>query len=205
MQKDKPTLFYSRAKILWEKSDSYDRFDAQLHVIHSTLDSFTTDPISEEYEPWTKNFNVEKKTDDINTIFLRHSIETAEAKRRDLLKGAAATEQEEEVKWASDSEDDSEEESSDSDSPQMPNQAKQPQSSDPPRQNPPPPSTPQRKLIAMPVMMLGWCASGVPSRAPNSPKEKEKEKETPKEKNTAGKKDEESGDEDDDSEEEDWE
>lgn len=92
------------------------RFDAQLHVIHSSLDSFTKDPVSEEYEPWTKTFDVEKKTDDISKdlenfnelrasmekvvpdtvkyddfwkryYFLRHSIETAEARRRDLLKG----------------------------------------------------------------------------------------------------------------------
>lgn len=92
------------------------RFDAQLHVIHSSLDSFTKDPVSEEYEPWTKTFNVESKTDDISKdlenfaelrtsmeklvpdqvtykdfwtryYFLRHSIETAEAFRRNLLKG----------------------------------------------------------------------------------------------------------------------
>jgi hypothetical protein len=92
------------------------RFDAQLHVIHSSLDSFTKDPVSDEYEPWTQTFDVEKKTDDISKdlenftelrtsmeklvpdtvkyadfwkryYFLRHSIETAEARRRDLLKG----------------------------------------------------------------------------------------------------------------------
>ena len=92
------------------------RFDAQLHVIHSSLDSFTKDPASDEYEPWTKTFNVESKTDDISKdletfgelrtsmeklvpdqvtyenfwkryYFLRHSIEIAEARRRDLLKG----------------------------------------------------------------------------------------------------------------------
>lgn len=95
------------------------RFDAQLHVIHSSLDSFTKDPISEEYEPWTKTFSAESKTDDISKdlesftelrasmeklvpdhvsyedfwkryYFLRHSIETAEARRRDLLKGTCA-------------------------------------------------------------------------------------------------------------------
>ncbi|KAL3422040.1 BSD domain-containing protein [Phlyctema vagabunda] len=109
------------------------RFDAQLHVIHSSLDSFTKDPASEEYEPWAKTFDVESKTDDISKdldksgelrtsmeklvpdqvkyedfwkryYFLRHSIETAEARRRDLLKGAAA-ETEEEVGWDEDSED----------------------------------------------------------------------------------------------------
>jgi hypothetical protein len=92
------------------------RFDAQLHVIHSSFESFTKDPASVEYEPWTKTFNVESKTDDISKdlanfgdlrksmeklvpekvayedfwkryYFLRHSIETAEARRRDLLKG----------------------------------------------------------------------------------------------------------------------
>lgn len=92
------------------------RFDAQLHVIHSSPDSFTKDPVSEEYEPWKKTFNVESKTDDISEdlkgfselrasmeklvpgtvtygdfwtryYFLRHSIETAEARRKDLLKG----------------------------------------------------------------------------------------------------------------------
>ncbi|KAG0651265.1 BSD domain-containing 1 [Hyphodiscus hymeniophilus] len=109
------------------------RFDAQLHVIHSSLNSFTKDPASAEYEPWTKTFNVESKTDDISKdlenfgelrasmeklvpdkvtyeefwkryYFLRHSIETAEARRKDLLKGAAAS-AEEEVGWDEDSDD----------------------------------------------------------------------------------------------------
>jgi len=109
------------------------RFDAQLHVIHSSLDSFTNDPVSEEYESWTKSFNAESKTEDISKdlenfselrtsmeklvpdrvtyedfwkryYFLRHSIETAEARRRDLLKGAAA-DAEEEVGWDEDSDD----------------------------------------------------------------------------------------------------
>ncbi len=92
------------------------RFDAQLHVIHSSADSFTKDPVSQEYEPWTKSFDLDSKTEDISKdledfaelrtsmeklvpdtvpygdfwkryYFLRHSIETAEARRRDLLKG----------------------------------------------------------------------------------------------------------------------
>ncbi|KAH6679587.1 putative BSD domain-containing protein C22A12.14c [Halenospora varia] len=117
------------------------RFDAQLHVIHSSLDSFTKDPVSEEFEPWTKTFDVESKTEDISKdlgnftelrasmeklvpdtvkyedfwkryYFLRHSIETAEARRRDLLKGKnsfvidrAAASTEEEVGWDEDSDD----------------------------------------------------------------------------------------------------
>jgi hypothetical protein len=92
------------------------RFDAQLHVIHANQDSFTKDAIGPEYEAWYKEFNVEKKTEDIagdlakypelratmeklvpdqvsyadfwkRYYFLRHGIETAEARRRDLLKG----------------------------------------------------------------------------------------------------------------------
>lgn len=92
------------------------RFDAQLHVIHSSMDSFKKDPESDEWKSWTEGFDVEKKTQDIATdlekydelrkametlvpgvvaykefwtryYFLRHSIETAEARRRDLLKG----------------------------------------------------------------------------------------------------------------------
>jgi hypothetical protein len=92
------------------------RFDAQLHVIHANQDSFTKDAIGPEYEAWYKEFDVEKKTEDIagdlakypelratmeklvpdqvsypdfwkRYYFLRHGIETAEARRRDLLKG----------------------------------------------------------------------------------------------------------------------
>jgi hypothetical protein len=109
--------------VLFESKDAHGkrvihttRFDAQLHVIHSSLDSFSKDPDSEEYALWAKKFNVEQKTDDISKdlenfgelrtsmeklvpdsvtyedfwkryYFLRHSIETAEARRRDLLKG----------------------------------------------------------------------------------------------------------------------
>lgn len=111
------------SSILFESKDAQGkrvihttRFDAQLHVIHSTLESFTKDPVSEEFGPWSKSFNAESKTEDISKdletfgelrtsmeklvpdrityedfwkryYFLRHSIETAEARRRDLLKG----------------------------------------------------------------------------------------------------------------------
>lgn len=92
------------------------RFDAQLHVIHTSTESFTKDPDAEEYDEWTKGFDIEEKTEDISGdlakypelrttmeklvpdeipyadfwkryYFLRHSIETAESRRRDLLKG----------------------------------------------------------------------------------------------------------------------
>lgn len=109
--------------VLFESKDAHGkrvihttRFDAQLHAIHSSLESFAKDPDSEEYEPWTKKFDAESKTGDISKdlenfpelrismeklvpdrvpyldfwkryYFLRHSVETAEARRKDLLKG----------------------------------------------------------------------------------------------------------------------
>lgn len=132
------------------------RFDAQMHVIHTSVDGLAKDPAGDEYEKWTKEFDVEKKTDDISgdlakypelrTImeklvpdqvpyadfwkryyFLRHGIETAESRRRDLLKGTIirsfiyhnykilyadfyifciAASAEDEVAWDDDSEDD---------------------------------------------------------------------------------------------------
>ncbi|KAH8903150.1 BSD-domain-containing protein [Coniochaeta sp. PMI_546] len=107
------------------------RFDAQLHVIHTTTENFVKDPTGAEFDSWTKAFDIDKKTADISGdlakypelrttmeklvpdqipyadfwkryYFLRHGIETAEARRRDLLKAASA---EEEVGWDEDSED----------------------------------------------------------------------------------------------------
>jgi len=110
-------------KILFESKDSEGkrvihttRFDAQLHAIHSSLDSFTKDPMSPEYEKWKEDFSVEKMTEEISRdldkyeelrrvmeklvpekveygefwmryYFLRMVVETEEQRRRDLLKG----------------------------------------------------------------------------------------------------------------------
>lgn len=92
------------------------RFEAQLHVIHSDLNSFSKDPDSDQWAEFKKDFDVEKKTDDIakdletypelrrsmeklvpeqveyadfwsRYYFLRMVIETEEKKRRELLKG----------------------------------------------------------------------------------------------------------------------
>lgn len=92
------------------------RFDAQLHVIHCSLDSFIKDPASSEYEPWAKKFDVEQNTGDIakhleqydelrrameklvpesveytlfwkRYYFLRHIIESEEKRRKEMLKG----------------------------------------------------------------------------------------------------------------------
>jgi len=107
------------------------RFDAQLHVIHTSTEGFTKDPSIAEYEQWSKDFDVDKKTEDISNdlakypdlratmeklvpdqipyadfwkryYYLRHGIETAETRRRDLLKAAA---EEDEVGWGDDSDD----------------------------------------------------------------------------------------------------
>lgn len=110
-------------KILFESKDQdgkrvihTTRFDAQLHAIHSSLESFTKDPISPEYEKWKTEFDAEKKTDAIATnlekyqelrrtmeklvpekveypvfwtryYFLRMVVETEEQRRREILKG----------------------------------------------------------------------------------------------------------------------
>ena len=92
------------------------RFDAQLHAIHASLESFTKDPISPEYEKWKDDFDVENKTDAIakdlekyeelrrtmeklvpeqvqypafwtRYYFLRMVVETEEQRRREMLKG----------------------------------------------------------------------------------------------------------------------
>lgn len=94
------------------------RFDAQLHVIHSSLDSFLKDPASPEWETWKKSFDAEKKTAEIakdldkheqlrtamerlvpekveyalfwtRYYFLRHVIESEEQRRREMLKGTS--------------------------------------------------------------------------------------------------------------------
>ena len=92
------------------------RFDAQLHVIHSTRDGFLNDPVSAEYSSWKEGFEVEKQTEAISKdlekfeelraamahlvpdqvryedfwaryYFLRHVVETEEQKRREMLRG----------------------------------------------------------------------------------------------------------------------
>ncbi|KAF2279750.1 uncharacterized protein EI97DRAFT_430768 [Westerdykella ornata] len=126
------------SKVLFESQDSEGRrvihttrFDAQLHVIHSSLDSFIKDPVSPQWGPFKEGFDVERKTDAIakdlekyeelrrameklvpekveykdfwcRYYFLRHVIESEEQRRRDMLKASAPTE-EEEVAWDEDS------------------------------------------------------------------------------------------------------
>lgn len=110
-------------KVLFESKDQdgkrvihTTRFEAQLHAIHSSPDSFAKDPVSPEYEKWKETFDVEKKTDAISSdlktyqelrrsmeklvpekveyaqfwaryYFLLMVIETEEQRRRDMLKG----------------------------------------------------------------------------------------------------------------------
>lgn len=112
-----------RRELLFESKDQdgkrvihTTRFDAQLHAIHSSFDSFAQDPVSPEFEKWKGKFDVEKKTDAIAAdlekyeelrrtmeklvpekveyaqfwaryYFLRMIVETEEQRRRDMLKG----------------------------------------------------------------------------------------------------------------------
>lgn len=111
-------------KLLFESKDAEGkrvihatRFEAQLHVIHSNLESFTKDPVSDEWPTFKKEFNAESKTDEIASdlekypelrsameklvpekveysefwtryYFLRLVVETEEKKRKELLKGS---------------------------------------------------------------------------------------------------------------------
>lgn len=112
-----------RRELLFESKDQdgkrvihTTRFDAQLHAIHSSFDSFAQDPVSPEFEKWKSKFDVEKKTDAIAAdlekyeelrrameklvpekveyaqfwaryYFLQMVVETEEQRRRDMLKG----------------------------------------------------------------------------------------------------------------------
>ena len=112
-----------QGKVLFESKDAEGkrvihttRFDAQLHVIHCSLDSFLRDPASGEYGKWKESFDVEGKTGDISGdlgkyeelrramerlvpekveydafwcryYFLRMVIESEEKRRREMLKG----------------------------------------------------------------------------------------------------------------------
>lgn len=113
-------------QLLFESKDSEGRrvihatrFDAQLHVIHSNLENFTKDPVSEQWPAFKDSFNVDSKTDAISSdleeypelrsamenlvpektqyadfwcryYFLRLVVETEEKKRKELLKGMGA-------------------------------------------------------------------------------------------------------------------
>ncbi|KAH6865382.1 hypothetical protein BKA58DRAFT_320305 [Alternaria rosae] len=136
--------------VLFESKDSSGkkvvhatRFDAQLHVIHSTLDSFLKDPASPEWENWKSGFDVDKKTEAIakdlekheelrsamekcvpekveykvfwcRYYFLRHVIESEEQRRREMLK-ASTPAADEEVAWDEDSEEEDEDDDEEED------------------------------------------------------------------------------------------
>jgi hypothetical protein len=78
-----PTEFVDEASpdtILFESKDSdgkrvihTNRLDAQLHVIHSSLDSFLRDPAGPEYESWKKEFNIDHKTEAISADLEKHA------------------------------------------------------------------------------------------------------------------------------------
>ena len=205
------------------------RFDAQLHVIHANQDSFTKDAIGPEYETWYKEFDVDKKTDDIAAdlakypelratmeklvpdqvsyadfwkryYFLRHGIETAEPRRRDLLKGRQslrkegiyvllyltlhiAASAEEEVGWDEDSDDETAADkakatatpdkrpgSTESSTTLHPQSAQTHLKPSEPRKSNDEKSQPDSEAS---YDVVG-ARSGVPSQAPNSPKDSRK-------------------------------
>lgn len=111
------------SEVLFESKDAAgkrvihtSRFDAQLHVIHTSTESFTKDPATGDWDTWGDEFDIESKTEEIakdlekypelrttmerlvpekiaygdfwkRYYFLRHGIDIAEARRKELLKG----------------------------------------------------------------------------------------------------------------------
>jgi hypothetical protein len=178
------------------------RFEAQLHVIHTSIESFTKDPNSADYAAWSKDFDADKKTPEINDdlqkfpdlratmeklvpdqvpyvdfwkryYFLRHGIETAEARRRDLLKGKSimrftsnsltyltAASAEDNVAW---SDDESDEDSDDSDD------TSTPAAKDKNVPKTEPPAEPKAEPTTEPTTEPKVAASAVPSTTAQSP------------------------------------
>ncbi|KAJ5221306.1 uncharacterized protein N7469_010193 [Penicillium citrinum] len=188
-------------KLLFESKDAdgkrvihATRFEAQLHVIHSNIDSFTKDPASDKFPEFKKDFSVDRKTDDIaanlekypelrsamekvvpETVdyaefwtryyFLRLVIETEEKKRKELLKGASA-EEEEEVGW----DDDSDSESQSPSTPQVrPGSQKPEDTKETPKAEPRKSNDQQSQAGSESSYDV---VSGATTRNPGSPKEK---------------------------------
>ncbi|KAI1737396.1 BSD-domain-containing protein [Xylaria scruposa] len=225
------------------------RYDAQLHVLHTAEKSFTEDPATAEFATWAKDFDADAKTDSISAdlakypelranmeklvpdrvpyadfwkryYFLRHSIETAEARRRDLLKAASA---EEEIGWGDEeSEDESEDDSEEGSDEESEEEAPSKKPAEKPTEKPAekiqrPGSTESSTTIHPPKPKhleprksndeksqadsdtsydVVGAASGNPSQAPNSPKDSRKVEDSD---------DEEDSDEEEDSDDEEWE
>ncbi|KAI1112216.1 BSD domain-containing protein [Nemania sp. NC0429] len=225
------------------------RYDAQLHVLHTTEKSFTEDPATAEFTTWATDFDADAKTESISAdlakypelranmeklvparvpyadfwkryYFLRHSIETAEARRRDLLKAASA---DEEIGWG-------DEESEEEPEPSPAQEAdKAAPLSKPDDQIPRPGSTESSTTIHPPINKSAHlkpseprksndeksqadsdtsydvvgAASGNPSQAPNSPKDAQKVEDSDEEDSGDDDEDEDEEDDDDDEEEED--
>ncbi|KAK6348994.1 hypothetical protein TWF730_009754 [Orbilia blumenaviensis] len=119
------------------------RLDAQLHLLHTNLDNFKTDPRSPKYAAeWVGSFSAEKKTEQIakdlelypelrssmeklvpgeiayeefwkRYYFLRGELDAEEQKRKELLKVAAK--EEEEVGWEEDSDEEEDDDEEDDD------------------------------------------------------------------------------------------
>ncbi|THX37116.1 BSD-domain-containing protein [Aureobasidium pullulans] len=138
------TSAIGNTEVLFETNDAEgkrvihsSRFDAQLHVIHTSAQSFTTDPDSPEYAAFASSFDIAAKTDAIAAdlekypelrrameklvpekvdyatfwtryYFLRKVIQEEEVRRKEVLKGATQ-ETDEEIAWGSDDSDDEEE------------------------------------------------------------------------------------------------
>ena len=120
-KEEKEVLFETQEPGTGKKVFHSTRLDAQLHAIHTTATSFTDDPAAgEEWEAWTEEFDIDKKTEGIASdleryeelrrameklvpekveykafwmryYFLRKAVEEEEKRRREVLKGISSS------------------------------------------------------------------------------------------------------------------
>ncbi|KAK6526911.1 hypothetical protein TWF281_010107 [Arthrobotrys megalospora] len=139
----KDVLFETRGSEDNKRPIHTTRLDAQLHLLHTNLDNFKSDPRSPKYAAeWAAGFSAEKKTEQIakdleaypelrssmeklvpgeisyeefwkRYYFLRGELDAEEQKRKELLKVAAK--EEEEVGWEEDSDEEEDDEEEDDD------------------------------------------------------------------------------------------
>ncbi|KAF3119783.1 hypothetical protein TWF569_003593 [Orbilia oligospora] len=140
---EKDVLFETKGSEDSKRPIHTTRLDAQLHLLHTNLDNFKSDPRSPKYAAeWVASFSAEQKTEQIakdletypelrNSMeklvpgevsyeefwkryyFLRGELDAEEQKRKELLKVAAN--EEEEVGWEEDSDEEEDDDEEDDD------------------------------------------------------------------------------------------
>ncbi|KAI0026245.1 BSD-domain-containing protein [Xylariomycetidae sp. FL0641] len=190
------------------------RFEAQMHLLNTTEDKFTEDPASDEWAGWVKSFDVDSKTDDIAAdlaqypelrstmeklvpdkvpyadfwkryYFWRHSLDTAQAVRREVqeqLKEKPNTKEDDDdsLSWGGSDDEEASAPSKATDNPKRPGSTESSTTIHPPavkdkthlKPLEPRKSNDERSQADSDTSYdVVGAASGNPSQAPSSPKE----------------------------------